>query len=268
MSITFKAQFESDADMAADFGELQFIGTSDHNKLANRNAANQHPMSAITGLENALSEKQPKGNYLIKETDPTVPAWAKQPKKPAYTAIEVGADPVGSANTALKSAQEYTGKRISEIPSPDWNQNDETAKDHIKNRPFYEETTETVLLPDTVVDCTGEMEAAVVSGYFAFVEGDTYIVTWDGVEYECVAERWGNIAYLNAGPCGIIPEDGYLLVESGVGPVKATMSISHMKSGIKKLDRKYLDLPGLELTATFADGTVRTYTLYGEAVDG
>lgn len=32
-------------------------------------------------------------NYLTAETDPTVPDWAKQPNKPAYTASEVGALP-------------------------------------------------------------------------------------------------------------------------------------------------------------------------------
>lgn len=31
------------------------------------------------------------------ETDPTVPSWAKQSAKPTYTASEVGADPVGTA---------------------------------------------------------------------------------------------------------------------------------------------------------------------------
>lgn len=31
----------------------------------------------------------------IKETDPTVPAWAKQPEKPTYTAEEIGAQPKG-----------------------------------------------------------------------------------------------------------------------------------------------------------------------------
>lgn len=33
-------------------------GTSDHNALSNRDAANQHPMSAISGLEDALTGKQ------------------------------------------------------------------------------------------------------------------------------------------------------------------------------------------------------------------
>ena len=68
-------------------------GTSDHTQLSNRNAADQHPMSAITGLEQALEGKQQAGNYITKELDPTVPAWAKQPQKPAYTAQEVGALP-------------------------------------------------------------------------------------------------------------------------------------------------------------------------------
>ena len=39
-------------------------GTSDHTKLQNRDAAHQHPMSAITGLTDALAGKQPTGNYL------------------------------------------------------------------------------------------------------------------------------------------------------------------------------------------------------------
>lgn len=41
---------------------------------------------------------QPVGNYLIGETDPTVPLWAKQPTKPSYTAKEIGAEESGSVN--------------------------------------------------------------------------------------------------------------------------------------------------------------------------
>lgn len=43
-------------------------GTTDHDKLGNRDAADQHPMSAITGLEKALGEKQPKGSYLTTDS--------------------------------------------------------------------------------------------------------------------------------------------------------------------------------------------------------
>lgn len=38
-------------------------GTADHSKLTNRDAADQHPMSAITGLEDALAGKQPALGY-------------------------------------------------------------------------------------------------------------------------------------------------------------------------------------------------------------
>lgn len=109
-------------------------GTSDHQKLSNRDAADQHPIAAITGLEAALDGKQPAGRYLTdkdldttitmegkaadakavgdalrslseemltEESDPTVPAWAKAPAKPSYTASEVGADPSGTAESKV-----------------------------------------------------------------------------------------------------------------------------------------------------------------------
>ena len=111
-------------------------GTSDHSKLKNRDAANQHPMSAITGLQAALEGKQAAGNYLTdkdldatlavegkaadakavgdqlsalseemltEESDPTVPAWAKAAQKPSYTASEVGADPSGTAASQVST---------------------------------------------------------------------------------------------------------------------------------------------------------------------
>lgn len=37
------------------------------------------------------------GGGIQEETDPTVPAWAKELQKPSYTAQEVGADPAGTA---------------------------------------------------------------------------------------------------------------------------------------------------------------------------
>lgn len=46
--------------------------------------------------ETALNGK----GYLTKETDPTVPAWAKSASKPTYTAAEVGALP---SDTAIPS---------------------------------------------------------------------------------------------------------------------------------------------------------------------
>lgn len=78
-------------------------GVTDHEKLTGRDKADQHPMIAITGLEDALAGKQPTGTYLTEETDPTVHAWAKEEKKPSYTADEVGADPSGTAASQVSA---------------------------------------------------------------------------------------------------------------------------------------------------------------------
>lgn len=68
---------EDKSSVVAAVNELQETGgggvNSDHSKLKNRDAAEQHPMSAITGLEKALEGKQPTGNYLTdKDLDATI----------------------------------------------------------------------------------------------------------------------------------------------------------------------------------------------------
>ena len=85
------------------------------------------------------------------------------------------------------------------LATPDWNQNDETAADYIKNRPFY---------------TTDPVETVLVSGTFAFtvsgsmyytsgtvsdlVEGQTYKVALDGVEYETVCQNYNGSLYIGS----------------------------------------------------------------------
>lgn len=89
------------------------------------------------------------------------------------------------------------------LATPDWNQNDETAADYIKNRPFYRKETFT--------------ETELVNGTFTFryssnshayacrdikvplIEGKTYKVVFDGVEYETVCQKYmDTYAYIGA----------------------------------------------------------------------
>lgn len=46
---------------------------------------------------------QPQGNYASPDDVPKVPNWAMQASKPGYTASEVGADPNGTAETAVSA---------------------------------------------------------------------------------------------------------------------------------------------------------------------
>ena len=54
-------------------------------------------------LPTKVSQLENDKGYLTEytETDPTVPAWAKEETKPTYTAEEVGADPKGYADTKI-----------------------------------------------------------------------------------------------------------------------------------------------------------------------
>ena len=45
--------------------EMQTGGTTDHSKLKNRDANDQHPISAITDLSNTLSRKMDEGEVDV-----------------------------------------------------------------------------------------------------------------------------------------------------------------------------------------------------------
>ena len=72
------------------------------------------------GNHNHDNVYQPLGDYLTTESDPTVPAWAKETSKPTYTASEVGAAPLSHAND--------TDIHVSTAEKTSWNS--KAAGDH------------------------------------------------------------------------------------------------------------------------------------------
>ena len=82
---------------------------------------------------------------------------------------------------------------------PDWNQNNGTAADYIKNRPFYTgDPSETVLVEESTVSFSGSdgMYSAQIQSNFEATVGETYKVTWDGATYECVCVNFGNSLFI------------------------------------------------------------------------
>lgn len=71
------------------------------------------------------------------------------------------------------------------LAQPDWNENDPNEGGYIANRPFYEAYVagEVLFEEQTFEDFSGGQLPEPV----AFVEGETYFVTFDGQQYECVA---------------------------------------------------------------------------------
>ena len=73
---------------------------------------------------------------------------------------------------------------------PDWNQNDESAADYVKNRTHYITITDKELLPETLF--SNDDEGCAVVDYVDFEGINTATVTYDGKEYVCEVKKETN----------------------------------------------------------------------------
>ena len=141
--------------------------------------------------------------------------------------------------------------KIPEQVQPDWNQNDNTQPDYVKNRPFYNET-KTVTV-ENVTD-------AKLEGFPAFVTGNTVTVNVDGVEHSLVAYYDEDEGVFTIG-------DIYSDLENGKGQLgwqiwcdnesshfyaTEAHTVSYLGVFIYKIDNKFIN----------TDGLVRTYNYY------
>lgn len=144
-----------------------------------------------------------------------------------------------------------------------WEQNDPTADDYIKNRPFYTgDQVETALVEESTVsfvNADGLYMAEFPSTFEATV-GETYKVLWDGTAYECVCGNYLNLPIIgNQSIIGLGSDTGepffifneYGLNETGWMSVAKDNSASHIISisrlvqEVVKIDAKYLPDLGL-----------------------
>ena len=137
----------------------------------------------------------------------------------------------------------------------DWNQNDETALDYVKNRPFYTaEPVPTVLLEEI----TAPFEGVGGGFYLTLLQstdilsvGETYTVSWDGTLYKTVCAdvdgipTIGNLSILGEGsdtgePFAISQTDRIQIVTLNTS-ASHTISISRIGAPeVVKIDEKYL----------------------------
>lgn len=140
------------------------------------------------------------------------------------------------------------------VVQSDWNQNDDTKPDYVKNRPFYTGApVETVLVEEsTATFRNGEAQLATT---FVAIVGEAYKVYWDGAAYECTCVDFnGNLAIGNLSIPGAGSDTGepfFMIVANGIAitiytldtSASHTFSISRLVPEIVKIDRQYLPAP-------------------------
>ena len=161
----------------------------------------------------------------------------------------------GTAGQILKKTE--TGTEWADAPVPDWNQNDSTAADYVKNRPFYTgDPVETVLVEESTVAFTENngLYIAQFPSTFEATVGETYKISWDGTAYECVCASFKSlvlIGNLSIASVGSDTGEPFLMnVDNGQGIQIGTtnsssshiISISRTDVPVVKIDKKYLPI--------------------------
>ena len=156
---------------------------------------------------------------------------------------------------------------------PDWNQNDSTAADYVKNRPFYAgDPGETVLVEESTVSFSisgSGIYTAALESTFSLAVGDIYKISWDGSVYECTCVSSPDNMKLIGNPSimGDMADTGepFIIADSGqevrIGTLDTspthTISISqHSLGEVVKIDEKFIpDVSSLTIKSSTAGST-------------
>lgn len=170
----------------------------------------------------------------------------------------------------------------SELVQSDWNQNDSTAIDYVKNRPFSREISEEIIfeqnIPSSSFSAQNGMCMAQVTGTKTFSENSIYNVIYDGTLYSnvTVSERIfgvqsiiiGNIDENNAPIFTTYPfvlvgsNDNYdiSIVTNNTEPTSHDIKIVEIVEIIHELDEKYIPY----VTGKKVEG--QTFTILSEEI--
>lgn len=158
-----------------------------------------------------------------------------------------------------------------------WEQNDPTADDYIKNRPFYTDDSEkVVIVPNQQITFSDYEAALTLSEIIEFVVGQSYEVKWDNVNYTCIAWDFNGIGAIgNQGMIDGLIDTGEPFVISiskaeGMGMAMSSTTGTHTvevtSAKIVKIDKKYLPDFAPVATSGSYDDLTDTPTIYTDVV--
>ena len=205
------------------------------------------------------------------------------------TLIDLTSDSVNASNLSKgTTAHNAAGEQIIgtfEQAQSDWNQNDETAVDYVKNRPFYTgNPVETVFFEESTLSF---LDYGGVYGYegqssFIATVGETYTIYWDSTAYECVGVNSQGLSCLGNQHIGlegvdtgepflVTMVDNYMTIYTEDTSSSHIISIKGFPKEIVKIDTKYLPFmskPDGESYLTFSSKNSFSIVTAGKSWDG
>ena len=140
--------------------------------------------------------------------------------------------------------------------TPDWNQNDQTASDYIKNRPFYTgEAVQTEIIPEQTYTLSSSGRFTVYADEsgpypYSLEDGKNYIVVYNGTTYELTSSNANGLAYVGdigpltgqeaTVPFAILASNGIIQIVDYNGNTEVTFKIVFSDLVINKIDTKYI----------------------------
>lgn len=202
-----------------------------------------------------------------------------------YPNSETGTWWVWNAETGKYEDTGDSYKGESSVQS-DWNQNDDTQPDYVKNRPFYTgDPVETVLVEESTVTFTENNGLYMASFPVTFevsddMVGETWKISWDGTVYECPfvdANGIPVIGNLSIAGQGSDTGEPFVMAIVSVEEIKIftadtsashTFSISRMVIPVVKIDEKYLPTQKVTFTKSeYNDGALSDTMSDAEVLD-
>ena len=172
------------------------------------------------------------------------------------TTLEAGDHTIsinGLTRTIIKIPKTFLPDDIGAQVQADWNQNDQSANDYIKNRPFYEYKAPARLLNGMFkFTSNNNLYIAKPTFEYDFIIGETYTVKFDGSTYKCNAikinDYWyalGNLSFINMGentnePFVIEKQSSGYSIKTNISKSNISVEVTGNAMIATKIPEKYL----------------------------
>lgn len=262
-------------DGAASVGSASTVARSDHKHPTDTSRAAKTDLDAHTANTTVHITSTERSNW---NTAKTTADSAKTRADSAYTLAESKVDSLSDLGiTATATELNYVdGVKsnvqtqldelrydVDAIPQSDWNQNDSTKLDFVKNRPFYTTDPVDTTIAEGTIPANGMMQTS--ASINSLTLGKTYKAVFDGTTYNnLVCENYDGLPSVGNDAFVFTIQSGRAMAYAANASSSHTLKVIASISTIVPIERKYIAEHIDNLAGEKVAG--KTYTVDGSSV--